>query len=97
VNAREAMLGQGTGAAITIVARREADLVSIEVRDDGPGLQGEATSDPFAPFVTTKAAGTGLGLAIVRKIARMHGGEVSLRNGAEGGAVARLTLPRVTG
>ncbi|MCB9624200.1 MAG: response regulator [Sandaracinus sp.] len=97
VNAREAMLGQGTGSAISIVARREADLVSIEVCDDGPGLQGEATTDPFAPFVTTKAAGTGLGLAIVRKIARMHGGEVSLRNGAEGGAVARLTLPLVTG
>lgn len=95
VNAREAMLGPGRGTRITIVSRREHDRAVVEIHDEGPGLQGNAANDPFAPFVTTKAAGTGLGLAIVRKIARMHGGEVFLENGAHGGAVARLVLPTV--
>lgn len=93
VNAREAMLGHALGTRITIVGRRERDRAVIEVRDEGPGLKSDASSDPFTPFVTTKAAGTGLGLAIVRKIVRMHGGDVFLENGSRGGAVARLELP----
>jgi PAS domain S-box-containing protein len=91
VNAREAMHGHG-GSRITVAAHRVGDVVALEVRDEGPGLS-DGASDPFVPFATTKAAGTGLGLAIVRKIARLHGGDVTLQNGANGGAVARMTLP----
>jgi len=47
----------------------------------------------FDPFFTTKASGTRLGLAIVSRIVEAHGGDVSLRNGATGGAVVTVRLP----
>jgi two-component system sensor histidine kinase CreC len=37
---------------------------------------------------------TGLGLPFVKEIAELHEGRISLRNGAGGGAVATLSLPR---
>jgi signal transduction histidine kinase len=40
-----------------------------------------------------ESGGTGLGLSIARNIARWHGGDVTLRNGASG-LVAELALPR---
>ena len=45
------------------------------------------------PYVTTRAGGTGLGLAIVKKIMEEHGGVLSLRNRAAGGACVGLAFP----
>ncbi len=41
----------------------------------------------------TGQRGSGLGLPFVREVARLHGGEVALRNREGGGAVAALHLP----
>ena len=41
----------------------------------------------------TQRRSTGLGLAFVKQIATLHDGQVSLRNGDGGGAVATLELP----
>jgi hypothetical protein len=51
----------------------------------------------FEPFFTTKAEGmgTGLGLAVSRSLAREHGGDLVLEDGAEGGSF-RLSLPSAT-
>ena len=55
----------------------------------------------FEPFFRLEGSrsrdsgGVGLGLSIARNIARWHGGEIRLRNAADGpGLVAELTLPR---
>jgi two-component system nitrogen regulation sensor histidine kinase NtrY len=40
-----------------------------------------------------RAAGTGLGLAIVKKIMEEHGGSLTLRNRAAGGACVALAFP----
>jgi two-component system sensor histidine kinase CreC len=45
------------------------------------------------PRPDTGRKSTGLGLSIVREIARLHGGEATLGNRAEGGARAEFTLP----
>lgn len=65
----------------------------IEVRDNGPGLTGEARNHALDPFFTTKDAGTGLGLSISFEIVQAHGGELQLVNHAEGGALATIRLP----
>jgi signal transduction histidine kinase len=72
------------------------------VEDDGPGIPPKQRERVFDRFHRTDAArdrgsgGTGLGLAIVRAIAEAHGGWVSARKSAAGGARIELELPRFT-
>lgn len=76
--------------------QREGDqMVKIIVMDTGKGIPEDALGKLFDPFFTTKATGkgTGLGLSVARKIADLHGGEMTLANRRDGkGAVATLTL-----
>ncbi len=71
----------------------------ISVRDAGIGISAEDSVRVFEPFVqidgasTRSYGGMGLGLAIARRIARLHGGDVTLE-GLQGiGTEARLVLP----
>jgi signal transduction histidine kinase len=70
------------------------ETVTIEVRDEGPGIPAEVMDRMFNPFFTTKDAGTGLGLAIVHQIAESLGGSVRAANHPQGGASLSLTVPR---
>ncbi len=54
--------------------------VSIEVEDNGAGMDEETAARVFEPLFTTKARGSGLGLAIVKKIVEEHGGSVFLES-----------------
>ena len=88
------------GSCEISVDEREDDIL-IDIRDHGPGIPEEMLEKVFNPFTRLESSrakhtgGTGLGLGIARNIARAHGGDLSLRNCAEGGGLcARLTLPR---
>jgi signal transduction histidine kinase len=69
----------------------------IEVRDRGPGLVPGEEADVFKRFhrgsAGRNAPGSGLGLPIARELARVWGGDVSLRRRDGGGTTAVLTLP----
>ncbi len=95
-NAVEAMEHQ-TDEEINISTRRTyvegVELVEIKVADNGPGFLDEVVDHAFDPYVTSKAKGTGLGLAIVKKLIEEHGGQISARNGARGGAEIAILLP----
>ncbi|HET8745822.1 MAG TPA: ATP-binding protein [Ramlibacter sp.] len=73
----------------------------IRVLDDGPGIPEKEREKVFEPFYRLEASrsratgGTGLGLAIARNIARLHGGDIALRNRSPRGLEATLTLPRI--
>lgn len=77
---------------LVATAGRDGARSWLELADDGAGLSIPAES-AFEPYVTTRPDGTGLGLATVRSLARANGGDLSLRPGPGGGAVARLELP----
>src|SRR6266851_4288786 len=76
-----------------VVDGEETGFQRISVTDNGPGIPVNTFSKLFRPFFTTKAKGTGLGLAVVQKIIVQHGGQVEVRNRAEGGAELIVTLP----
>ncbi len=72
----------------------DADVVSIDVVDNGKGFPGESRQKLLEPYVTTRAEGTGLGLPIVAKILEDHGGGIELLDAPEGqGARVRLWFP----
>jgi signal transduction histidine kinase len=82
-----------------ILLTAENGVAMIDVRDNGPGMTAEDLSQAFEPFFRAERSrsrdtgGIGLGLASVRAVARAHGGEATLANRAEGGLIARVTLP----
>ena len=64
----------------------------VRVLDNGPGVSPQVRPRLFEPFVTGKPSGVGIGLALSRNIARAHGGELALQDGAAG-ATFVLTMP----
>jgi signal transduction histidine kinase len=87
----------GTRARMVV---RDGTELEISVCDEGPGVPPEAMEKVFEPFYRLESSrnrdtgGTGLGLSIARDVAQAHGGALVLRNRAEGGLEARLTIPR---
>ncbi|ASS65632.1 MULTISPECIES: HAMP domain-containing sensor histidine kinase [unclassified Paenibacillus] len=84
-----------------VVLRLEAaaEAADIIIEDTGPGIDEEALPFVFDRFYRAEMSrnpetgGSGLGLAIVRQIAEGHGGAVTARNRAEGGAAFMMRLP----
>jgi two-component system sensor histidine kinase HydH len=94
-NAAEAV---APGGHVELRARVEPATVVLAVADDGPGVPAADEARVFEPFYTTKASGTGLGLAMAERIARAHGGELRVVQGAGAGPGGRgacfeLVLP----
>ncbi|MBV9718648.1 MAG: HAMP domain-containing histidine kinase [Candidatus Eremiobacteraeota bacterium] len=87
--------------SIDVGVGQTQDAAWIEVADSGPGIAETERPHLFDRFYRADKArsrsvpGTGLGLAIVRSIARVHGGEATAGKAASGGAVFRVSLPRV--
>ncbi len=76
---------------IAIEIDDEEETISVAIRDNGKGLPDDERRDRLTePYVTTREKGTGLGLAIVRKIMEDHGGELTMNDHPQGGAVVSL-------
>jgi signal transduction histidine kinase len=90
VNALHAMPDGGT---LSIATRDlDADRITIDVADTGPGLEPALIDQLFKPFVTRKKDGTGLGLWISRSIVERYGGDLQAANRPHGGAVFSVVL-----
>ena len=87
------------GQRAEVAVEEGADVLTIRVRDHGPGIPESEINKVFEPFYRLEGSrsrdtgGTGLGLSIARNIAQAHGGDVRLRNHEGGGLEAILTLP----
>lgn len=58
-----------------------ADMLELEVQDDGSGMDAEMARRALDPFVTTRTTRrVGLGLALLQEAARMAGGDVELES-----------------
>lgn len=94
-NASDAVREVG-GQSVVVRATVNDGFVEIAVQDDGPGLAPEVLAHLFEPFTTTKppGEGTGLGLYTSYMLVQGMGGELTLKNGPEGGVVATVRLPK---
>lgn len=87
------------GGNIAVVLRNDADSVSIEVRDDGPGFPADMAERVFERFFqvdmggTRKFGGTGIGLALARELVELHGGHIIAASEPGQGASFTVTLP----
>jgi signal transduction histidine kinase len=50
------------------------NIVVVNIKDDGPGIDPEVMPKLFSKFVSTSFTGTGLGLFISKSIIEAHGG-----------------------
>ncbi len=81
------------GGTVRLSGGVQADIATVHVEDNGPGMEPDIKSRVFEPFFTTRQEGTGLGLAIVRSVAQAHGGEVEVSSTPGQGSVFSLHLP----
>ena len=100
VNARQAMKDRGT----IVVSARVDELpassglaagryLSIEVKDDGPGIPPDVLPHVFEPYFTTKSEGSGLGLATCQAIVQEHAGRLTVATGPSEGTTFEVLIP----
>jgi signal transduction histidine kinase len=86
--------GQMTEGHVTLSAWREGSVLTIEVKDNGPGIPARVRPRLFEAFQSAaKPGGVGLGLAIAAELIRAHGGEIRLAGTGEGGTVFHVAVP----
>ena len=85
--------------AATVRVARDEGRATIEVADEGPGLDPDQAARVFERFYradpsrTRGSGGSGLGLAIVAAIAEAHGGTARVASAPGEGARFRVELP----
>ncbi len=82
---------------IRVSVTEESNQIQIIVIDQGMGIPDYALDKVFDKFYSlprpaTHQKSTGLGLNFVQEVAKLHRGSVTLKNHANGGAIAILTL-----
>ena len=91
------------GGRITLSAQAAAAQVQVSVADDGSGIAAADLPQLFNRFYQSRQSvapatgdgGKGLGLTIVKRIAELHGGEVTVASPPGRGTVVTISLPKV--
>jgi len=88
----------GSRVTLEMSALATEPEVHVSISDEGPGFPVAEIQRLFTPFERLSNAGAtsgaGLGLALSRLLARRMGGELTATNGASGGALITLRLPK---
>jgi signal transduction histidine kinase len=84
-----------TKTRVAVTSSEQSGQITIDVDDDGPGIEGSMREAVLQRGVRADEAapGSGLGLAIVRDLAELYGGSIRLDVSPMGGLRAQLKLP----
>ena len=79
------------GGSVEVEVRRTQSGFDVRVTDTGPGVPAEDRDRIFAAYeqgasddATAHPLGTGLGLPLARRLARLHGGDLTLQDRPDG-------------
>lgn len=90
--ARNSIEAGATLVEIRVVEDRRADMISVVVRDNGIGMDGETAVRAADAFFTTRTTRRfGLGLALAKAMCEQCGGEFHVDSGVAGGTEVRCT------
>lgn len=82
--------------SLSVGARRDGDVVKIQVVDQGVGIPANELGHVTRRFFrgrATPSGGSGLGLAIVERIVTDHGGSLSISSNVGVGTTVEMALP----
>jgi PAS domain S-box-containing protein len=88
------------GGTITVSASETAKATTLRVADTGIGIKRKELSNIFLRFyqvdstVQRRYKGAGLGLAICKRIAELHGGQITVKSRYRHGTTMTVTLPK---
>src|SRR3546814_19632482 len=88
------------GSSITVRLECRDDGVSLEIADQGVGLEPDQLERVFEPFVQLRPGsdrahmGTGLGLTLVKNLVEAHHGTIVLESRPGEGTTAKIRFPR---
>ncbi len=86
---------------VSLMVRKQPQGIAFIIADTGIGIPADKLNLLFQPFsqldgqLTRRYAGTGLGLALTRKLARLHGGDITVSSVLGSGSEFTLFLPDV--
>lgn len=89
----EQVEGRDCPAALATSPLEPGTYVTLEVSDDGCGMEPGFDQRIFDPFYTTKRPGRGLGLAAAYGIMRDHAGAMVVVSEPDRGTIFRVLLP----
>ncbi len=87
------------GGEVTVRMHEEGSNLIVDVADNGIGIKAEEAELIFDKFYRAKdkrisgITGSGLGLALAREVARLHGGDITVRSQVDKGSTFTLQLP----
>lgn len=92
VNAAQAIEKSGE---IKITTDRQEENITVNISDNGSGIEKKNLEKIFDPFFTTKEVGkgTGLGMNIAYNIIKQHQGTISVESKVGEGTNFKITLP----
>ena len=82
--------------SVTLKVERKNNLLYFAVIDTGIGICEKNITKLFTPFpqITSHHESTGLGLALSRKLARLHGGDLTVTSQLDRGSCFTLYIPQ---
>jgi signal transduction histidine kinase len=90
-NSLEAM--KNGGKLEIYMNRKNAEGISIRIRDTGSGIDKDELNYVYDPFVTSKTHSAGLGLTMVHQIIKNHNGEITITSKKAEGTDVNIFLP----
>jgi two-component system, response regulator PhcR len=93
-NGAQAVAARGVPhGRVSIVARTDADMLELQIRDDGVGMAPDVLNRVGTPFFTTRPEGTGLGLAQCQRLVGTVGGRFRIESERGIGTTVTIILP----